>query len=316
MAMQIRKAERRKAKLRLALIGPTGSGKTYSALQMAFGLGGRVGMIDTENGSGDLYANVGEYDIITLTPPYTVDKYREAIRAFEDAGYDVIIIDSLSHAWAGEGGLLDKSGQLEKSGRVKNSFAAWRELTPEHNKLVEEMTGSPCHIIATMRVKTDYVLEPNEKGKMVPRKVGLAPIQRDGLEYEFTVVMDVDAGHVASASKDRTQLFDGWYDRISPEVGKRLLDWLNTGHDALPQPPEPPKKMSVAEWLEALDHDVKTAAEASNTEALRAILVRDDVKAAQLAVTGKAADRLHDILVPALKRAEPDFIPAETEEQY
>jgi hypothetical protein len=220
MAIQIRKAERKKAKLRLALIGPTGSGKTYSALQLAFGLGSKTGLIDTENGSGDLYANVGDYDIISLAPPYTVSSYREAIRAFEEAGYDTIIIDSLSHAWAGEGGLLDKSGQLEKSGKVKNSFAAWREITPEHNKLVEEMLGSPCHIIATMRVKTEYVMEPDARGKMVPRKVGLAPVQRDGIEYDFTVCIDINDSHVASASKDRTGLFDGWYDRISPETGR------------------------------------------------------------------------------------------------
>lgn len=265
MALQIRKAERRKAKLRLALLGPTGSGKTYSALQLAFGLGGQVGFIDTENGSGDLYANEGDYDIITLSPPYTVDKYREAIRAFEDAKYDTIIIDSLTHAWAGEGGLLDKSGQLEKSGKAKNSFAAWREITPEHNHLVEEMLGSPCHIIGTMRVKTEYVLEKDDRGRMVPRKVGLAPVQRDGLEYEFTVVMDVNQEHVASASKDRTKLFAGWYDKITPETGKKLLEWLNTGRDEEPPPPPSPpaerkglrqilrEEMAVCPSLDAVD---------------------------------------------------------------
>jgi SpoVK/Ycf46/Vps4 family AAA+-type ATPase len=123
----IRKAERRKSKLRLALVGPTGSGKTFSALQLAFGLGSKVGLIDTEHGSGDLYADLGDYDVITLEPPYTVAKYRDAIRAFEEAGYDTIIVDSLSHAWSGEGGLLDKQGQLENSGKYRNSFATWRE---------------------------------------------------------------------------------------------------------------------------------------------------------------------------------------------
>jgi hypothetical protein len=161
----IRKAERKKSKLRLALVGPTGAGKTYSALQLAFGLGIKIGLIDTEHGSGDLYADLGDYDVITLEPPYTVAKYRDAIRAFEDAGYDTIIVDSLSHAWSGEGGLLDKQGQLENSGKYRNSFATWREITPEHNKLVEQMLGSPAHVIATMRTKTEYVVKKDDRGK-------------------------------------------------------------------------------------------------------------------------------------------------------
>jgi hypothetical protein len=232
MAIQIRKAQRRKAKLRLALLGPTGSGKTMSALKLGFGIGGKVGVIDTENGSADLYAHLGDYDVITLGKPYTVQKYREAIDAFEQAGYDTIIIDSLTHAWAGDGGLLAKQGQVEK--RVGNSFAAWREITPDHNALVEAMLASPCHIIGTMRVKTEYVLEENDRGKKVPRKVGLQPVQRDGMEYEFTVVMDVDADHKASASKDRTTLFAGWYDTITEETGRKLRDWLESGAEAAP----------------------------------------------------------------------------------
>ncbi len=235
----IRKAERRKTKLRLALCGPTGSGKSLSALLLAFGLGGKVGVVDTENGSADLYAERGDYDVITLAAPYTVTKYREAIRAFEEANYDIIIIDSLSHAWSGEGGLLDKQGQLEKSGRFKNSFATWREITPEHNKLVEELLNSPAHIVATMRVKTEYVLEVNEKGKQVPRKIGLSPVQRDGVEYEFSIVMDISDNHYACASKDRTSLFDGWSDRISSETGKMLARWLDSG--AQPTPVQSPQ---------------------------------------------------------------------------
>lgn len=226
--MEIRKAQRRKAKLRLGIAAPSGAGKTYSALLMAFGLGGKVGLIDTEHGSGDLYAHLGDYSVIGIEAPYTVTKYTEAIKAFEDAGFDTIIIDSLSHAWAGDGGLLDKQGKIaDRPGA--NGYAAWRTITPEHNALVDAMLQSTSHIIATMRAKQDYVLETNEKGKQTPKKVGLAPVQREGMEYEFTVMLDVDMKHVASASKDRTGLFDGLYFTINQNTGKELLAWLETG---------------------------------------------------------------------------------------
>lgn len=227
--MEIKKAQRMKAKLRLGIAAPSGAGKTYSALLMAFGLGGKVGLIDTEHGSGHLYAHLGDYDVIGIEAPYTVAKYTQAIKAFEEAGYTTIIIDSLSHAWAGDGGLLDKQGKLADRGT--NSFAAWRTITPEHNTLVDAMLQSPCHIIATMRAKQDYVLEINDKGKQTPKKVGMAPVQREGMEYEFTVMLDVDMNHVASASKDRTSLFDGRYFKISADTGKELLTWLETGED-------------------------------------------------------------------------------------
>lgn len=247
--MQIRKAERRKAKLRLGIAAPSGAGKTYSALLMAFGLGGTVGLIDTEHGSGDLYAHLGEYDVISIEAPYTVDKYVKAIRAFEEAGYTTIIIDSLSHAWAGDGGLLDKQGKMADRGT--NSFAAWRTITPEHNNLVDAMLRSPCHIIATMRAKQEYVLETNDKGKQQPKKVGMAPVQREGMEYEFTVMLDVDMHHIASASKDRTSLFDGRFFKIGKETGAELLQWLETGADA-PDAALITDSIAKAETLETL----------------------------------------------------------------
>lgn len=227
--MEIRKAERKKAKLRLGIAAPSGAGKTYSALLMSFGLGGKIGLIDTEHGSGDLYAHLGDYDIVSIEAPYTVKKYIEAISTFEAEEYDTIIIDSLSHAWAGDGGLLDKQGKMADRG--VNSFAAWRTITPEHNSLVDAMLRSPAHIIATMRAKQEYVLETNDKGKQQPKKVGLAPVQREGMEYEFTVMLDVDMQHIASASKDRTSLFDGQYFKIDKSTGERLLAWLETGVD-------------------------------------------------------------------------------------
>lgn len=237
--MEIRKAQRKKAKLRLGIAAPSGAGKTYSALLLAFGIGGKVGVIDTEHGSADLYADLGDYDIIGIEAPYTVPKYLQAIKAFEAAGYTTIIIDSLTHAWAGDGGLLDKQGKIADSGKA-NGFAAWRTITPEHNALVEAMLKSPCHIIATMRSKQEYVLETNEKGKQTPKKVGLAPVQRDGMEYEFTIMLDVDMNHIASASKDRTSLFDGRYFKIGKETGVELQKWLESGEDV-------PQKVSPAE---------------------------------------------------------------------
>lgn len=246
--MQIRKAERKKAKLRLGIAAPSGAGKTYGALLLAFGLGGKIGLIDTEHGSGDLYAHLGDYDIITIDAPYTVNKYLQAISAFEDAGYNTIIIDSLSHAWAGDGGLLDKQGKIADSGRA-NGFAAWRTITPEHNALVEAMLRSPCHVIATMRAKQEYVLETNDKGKQTPKKVGLAPVQRDGMEYEFTVMLDIDMNHVASASKDRTSQLDGRYFKIGADTGKELLAWLESGAEPQTMPEE-----RIAEFVHAISN--------------------------------------------------------------
>lgn len=235
--MEIRKAERKKSKLRLGLAGPSGSGKTYSALQLAFGIGSKVGMIDTENGSGDLYAHLGDYDIITLQAPYAVHKYLEAIEAFEEGGYDVIIIDSLSHAWSGEGGLLDKQGRI--ADRTGNSYTAWRTVTPDHNALVEAMLQSRCHIIATVRSKQEYVMDKDEKtGKTSIKKVGMAPVQREGMEYEFTVFLDIAMDHTASASKDRTRLFDGQIVKMDKKTGKKLFTWLNEGIEVQETPRE------------------------------------------------------------------------------
>ena len=225
-----RKAERRKAKLRLAITGPAGSGKTYGALLIAQGLGGRIAMIDTENGSGDLYSAVCDYDILNINAPFDPRKYIQAIHDAESEGYDVLIIDSLSHCWISEGGLLDIKEQLASSGKY-NSFSAWSKVTPLQNKLIEAMLTSKCHIIATMRSRTDYVQVVNDKGRTEIRKVGLAPVQRDGMDYEFSLVFDLNNEHTVTVSKDRTSLFDGQSFTLSPEVGSKLLEWLNSGKD-------------------------------------------------------------------------------------
>lgn len=221
-----RKAERKKAKLRLAITGPAGSGKTYGALLIAQGLGGKIAMIDTENGSGDMYANMCDYDIETLNVPYDPRRYIQAIHEAEQACYSVIIIDSLSHAWNGAGGVLDLQTRIAESSGSKNGYAAWGKVTPMQNALVEAMIVSPCHIIATMRSKMDYVQNRNDNGRTEIRKVGLAPVQRDGMEYEFGTVFDLSQNHTASVSKDRTGIFDGQFFTLTAETGRILRKWL------------------------------------------------------------------------------------------
>ncbi len=229
--MAFRKAERKKAKLRLAITGPAGAGKTYGALLIALGLGGPIAMIDTENGSGDLYSSLGDYDVCSLSAPFDPRKYVQAIHEAEKEGYNVIIIDSLSHAWSGQGGLLDLQGKLSESRYRGNSYAAWRDITPLQNAFVDTILASPAHIIATMRSKTEYAQARNEMGRTEIQKVGLAPVQREGIDYEFGIVFDLSNNHTCCVSKDRTSLFDGQVFTLSQETGKTLLDWINSGAD-------------------------------------------------------------------------------------
>ena len=232
--MNFRKAERKKAKLRLAIAGPAGSGKTYSALLIAQGLSpnSKIALIDTEHGSGELYSSLAGYDVATLTPPFSPERYITLIREAEQAGYDVLIIDSLSHAWEGEGGCLELHDRATAASRSGNSYTAWREVTPQHNALVEAMLQSPCHIIATMRSKTAYELSDDGNGKKKPIKVGLAPVQRPGMEYEFTVVLDLSVErHIATATKDRTSLFDGQHFIPTAATGEALQQWLESDKD-------------------------------------------------------------------------------------
>ena len=227
-----RKAQRKQAKLRLALAGPSGSGKTYSALLIAKGIGGPVAMIDTERHSGELYSHLYNYDVSPIDGPFDPQAYIDRIKAAEEANYNVLIIDSLSHAWAGVGGILDIKDRIAKSSKNVNDFTAWREATPKHNELVDTILKSSCHIIVTLRTKTAYEVIQEEGKKAKVTKLGLAFVQRDGLEYEFTVVLDLSVdSHIASSTKDRTGIFDGQYLTPSEETGKRLLQWLNSGTD-------------------------------------------------------------------------------------
>jgi hypothetical protein len=229
MSFIIRKAERRQAKLRLALTGVSGSGKTSGALRMAKGMGGKTIMIDTEHKSADLFADITDFDVITMDSPFTPEKYINAIKQCEQAGYEIIIIDSLSHAWSGEGGVLDMHEAATQASASKNSYTAWKDITPWQNKLVNAIIQSPAHIIVTMRVKTHYdIVDIN--GKKKPVKIGLAPIQKEGLEYEFTVVLSMDKdSYLYTSSKDRTNIFEGKHEKLSQDTGRRVMEWLNDG---------------------------------------------------------------------------------------
>jgi len=174
------------------------------------------------------------FDVCELNPPYEPEAYIQAIKHAEQAGYDVIVIDSMTHEWNGSGGCLEIVDNV--SG--KNKFTSgWSVVTPRHNKFIEAMLGCKAHLIVTARTKVDYVVELNNKGKMEPIKKGLKTEQRTGLDYEFTTVLRLNENHYATSSKDRTGLFDG-YDRVIDEkTGEMLLGWLNDGEEEKPKPP-------------------------------------------------------------------------------
>ncbi len=232
------KVTRKKAKLRLALTGVSGAGKTLSALLIAGGMTGgdwsKVAMIDTEHERARFYANrsdlgTGEFLYEAFYPPYSPDRYKELVKAAAEAvGSDgVVIIDSLSHAWNNEGGVLDIKDRIAGQ-QGKNSYTAWNEAGKYQNDLINTILAVDCHTIVTMRSKMEYAMQENERGKMTPVKIGLAPVQRDDTEYEFDIVLDIARNHVATASKDTT--FLDTFDRvITPELGEQLVKWLNTG---------------------------------------------------------------------------------------
>jgi hypothetical protein len=244
-------AARTQAKLRLAIDGPSGSGKTYSALLIAKGLAGgdlsKVALIDTERGSGSLYSDLGPYSVLGFEPPYGVKRFVTAHNAAVDEGFEVIVIDSLTHFWSGEGGVLDEVDKIAKASKSGNTFAAWKQGSPLQKTLMDTMLASPCHIVATIRSKTEWVLEQNDKGRTVPRKVGLAPDQRKDVDYEFTIVLDLSREHIATASKDRTGLFDERLEIPSEKMGAELLAWLGS---AAPAPKKKPTKAAIDEQRE------------------------------------------------------------------
>ena len=238
MALKIRKATRSQIKLRMALIGPAGSGKTYTALKLARIIAGdgKILVLDTEHASSEKYAEyidgeVGQLSFDVIVPEsFKPEVYIEAIKMAEQNGYTVLVIDSLSHAWMGKDGALELVDRAAARMSVPNSYAAWRDVTPLHNRMVDAILSSNIHIIATMRSKMEYVQEKDASGKTVIRKVGMQPVQRDGLEYEFDIVADMDQNNNLIIGKTRCPALTG---QIFPKPGRNVADlivsWLSAG---------------------------------------------------------------------------------------
>lgn len=241
MGFNFTKAKREKSKVRICLTGASGGGKTLSALYLAYGITNdwsKIAVIDSERGRALMYANrsdlkTGEFLHCDLEPPYTVDRYIEAMREAEKiVGEDgIVIIDSGSHAWKGDGGVLDYKEQVSNQ-RGKTDFSAWNDAGKVQNRFIDTIMDLNCGAIVTLRSKSEYVQEKDpETGKTTVRKLGLAPVQRDDFEYEFMLVMDCDKEtHNATIIKDNTFLdAEGFYGQITPDLGKRLREWINDG---------------------------------------------------------------------------------------
>ena len=226
--MKLQKAKRQQVKLKIGLSGPSGYGKTYSALLLAYGMTSdwsKIAIIDTENNSASLYSHLGEFNVLTLNEPFSPERYIEAIRVCEKSGIEVLIVDSISHEWSGKGGCLEIHEQL--GGR----FQDWGKVTPRHNSFLDTIIQSKIHVITTSRRKVDYSLDQDSNGRTKVMKLGTKEIQREGYEYEITVNFEfLNDKHLVTVSKDRTGLFVGKPEFIiNASTGKKLLDWCNQG---------------------------------------------------------------------------------------
>ena len=294
--MQILKAQRTRAKARVGISGPSGSGKTYSALLFAYGLVGdweKICVIDSEVGSSNNYAHLGEFNVLELSAPFSPDRYIEAIKAAESAGMEAIIIDSVSHEWDGKGGCLEINDHLANTKYKGNTWAAWSETTPRHQKFIEAIVGSKAHIIATSRSKTETTLVDGK-----PKKVGTKDIQRDGFEYEMTLMFNIDRdSHFAMAVKDRTSLFiDRDPFKLSIQTGEEFRKWLETGID--PRKAELEREQAEQKARDDLyDSYIAQLDSAKDSETLKSIYedLKNDAKTLGADYTKDLTDRIKSI---------------------
>lgn len=230
MKFEFKKASRKKSKLRLLVSGLSGSGKTYSSLLISSGIGKKIAVIDTERGSASLYSDLIDFDVLDL-PNFQVETYIAAIKHAAKLGYEVVIIDSITHAW-------DKiKEEADKNKKGQNGISGWAVATPLYKRFVDEIVSCPTHIIATTRVKTEWVMEEYEESgrkKVRPVRIGLAQEQKAGIESEFTLAMSLDSENSATFIKDRTQKFLGkTIQKPGVEFGEELLEWLNEGEEVI-----------------------------------------------------------------------------------
>lgn len=269
--MELKKATRKKVKLRLNLSAPSGAGKTFGALRMAYGLVGdweKIAVIDTENGSASLYEHLGPFNTIDLQPPFSPERYIQAIDTCINAGMECIIIDSSTHEWNGPGGCIEINEKLANAKYKGNTWSAWNETTPRHDAFVSKVLHAPAHIITCTRSKMETVMGEDKKVK----KVGLKDIQREGWEYELTVSLSIDRDtHMAIASKDRTELFDNVDPfMITEETGAMIREWCEKGVDH-----DPKKLLEACETLEDLQ---KVYLSLTTVEKATYINVKDEMK--------------------------------------
>ena len=250
MNLKFTKATKEQAKLRLALYGPPGSGKTYTSLSLAQELGKKVAVIDTEHGRASKYADFFTFDVVELAS-FEPQLYVEAIHAAEAAGYDVLVIDSLSHAWSGKGGLLEQVDEFAKRSASQNTFVAWKQGTPIQNAMVEAINGCGMHIICTLRSKVHYTMETNDRGKTEPKRIGMEPIQREGMEYEFDITGQMNPAHEWVIEKTTCPaLVDKIIPKPGAETAKIILDWLQSGTKAKPHATVSAVDMETGEVVE------------------------------------------------------------------
>lgn len=225
LQMKLEIAKREQAKIKIGCQGASGSGKTYSALLLAYGITNdwsKIAVVDTENKSSSLYSHLGRFNLVDFKPPYSPERYLQAIDLCINQGIEVIILDSISMEWEF---ILEAHSQL-----TGNSYTNWAKFTPRHQKFINAILQADVHIVCTLRAKQDYVLTPNKDGKLVPEKVGMKAIQRDGVDYELTLVFEIDHKSNATATKDRTGLFMGKPEFvITEDTGRTILEWCNQG---------------------------------------------------------------------------------------